>query len=733
MVPAVAVHSFRSRVLATGAAVVVLVVTLLGYDAWRGYRRAIDDAFRETENLTNVFEESTLRTLQGIDNVLSNLTIGSTKIDLREDDIEPRLIGTLVQQLRNFPQVASFGVIDETGSLLASTRPTWDRTLSFSDRDYFYLHRDAAVTGLFVGTLLKSRITGEWLFIVSRKLDKPGGGFGGVVYATMDLAYFASLYAGINVGANGSVTLLHRDGAILARAPEHDDFIGQSVASGDFYREHLQRADRGSARTRLAVGQRDLILSYRSISPTPLVVAVGFAASDVLADWRRSLTGYLATAAGLLALIAASVILLIHGRERQAALVEAMRAREQAQREADRMAQIQRVEEQLHRAQKMEAVGQLTGGIAHDFNNLLMVVLGNLDEVKERMTPADPLRSMVGSAIAAAERGAALTQKLLAFARRQPLRPQPIDCNRTVGDMIELLRRTLGERIEIQVALDPELPPAVADVSQVENALLNLSINARDAMPDGGKVIIETSHVQLDADSAAGNPDIVPGDYVMIAVTDTGTGMTPEVMARAFDPFFTTKEVGKGSGLGLSMVYGFAKQSGGHARIYSEVGQGTTVKLYLPVADQPAVVATPGAASATVERARHDESVLVVEDDALVRDTVTRQLLELGYRVREAATPDIALELLRGREAFSLLFTDVVLPGRIGGRQLADEAQRLRPDLKVLFTSGYTQDAIVHQGRLEKGVSLLSKPYKKEALARAVRQILDRLQQRFAD
>jgi PAS domain S-box-containing protein len=378
-------------------------------------------------------------------------------------------------------------------------------------------------------------------------------------------------------------------------------------------------------------------------------------------------------------------------------------------------------EAQLTQAQKMEAVGQLTGGIAHDFNNLLTVIIGTLDMTLERSQ--SDLRPMVDTALRAAQRGATLVQRLLAFSRRQALRPEPLDLNQLAGDMEELLRRTLGEQIEIEMKRFENLWPALADRSQVESALLNLAVNARDAMPAGGKMTIETGNIHLDETYMAGNADVAVGDYIVLAVTDTGSGMAPEVLERAIEPFFTTKEVGRGSGLGLSMIYGFAKQSGGHLKIYSESGHGTTVRLYLPrVVGHGAAAA---AAAAAPEHPRGGETVLVVEDDADVRRYVVSQICDLGYRVIEAADGPQAQRILNGETQVDLLFTDVVMPGGMTGRQLAEAAKGQRPRLKTLFTSGYTENSIVHQGKLDPGVHFLAKPYRRQELARKLREALD--------
>jgi PAS domain S-box-containing protein len=380
-------------------------------------------------------------------------------------------------------------------------------------------------------------------------------------------------------------------------------------------------------------------------------------------------------------------------------------------------------EEQLRQAQKMEAVGQLTGGVAHDFNNLLTVVIGSLDLAGERTAHEPQLTALINQALSAADKGAALTHRLLAFSRQQALQPTNTDLNQVVTGMNDLLRRTLGEQVEIDVRLNQDLWTALADKSQVESALLNLAINSRDAMPDGGKLTIETANAHLDADYAARNAEVAPDDYVVLAVSDTGGGMPPEVVERAFEPFFTTKGIGKGSGLGLSMIYGFAKQSGGHLKIYSELGHGTTVRLYLPSAK--ALQTAVPAPAASSESHRGSETILVVEDDADVRQLAVTQLKSLGYRVLEASDGTGALALLRDDESIDLLFTDVVMPGGMTGRQLAEESRRLRPEMKVLFTSGYTQNSIVHQGKLDHGVHLLSKPYRRDGLARKIRDVLD--------
>jgi signal transduction histidine kinase len=400
----------------------------------------------------------------------------------------------------------------------------------------------------------------------------------------------------------------------------------------------------------------------------------------------------------------------------------------------------QEAESTLRQAQKMEAVGQLTGGVAHDFNNLLTVIMGNLDTMRRQLAaaanPGDvttliaKMTKPLESAVQGANSAAKLTQRLLAFSRRQALEPTRIDANRLVSGMLDLLKRSLGADISVETVLGAGLWPTFADQNQLESALLNLALNAKDAMPNGGCLTVETANTYLDEAYVRRFGDVDAGQYVVLCVTDTGTGIPKDLLDRVVEPFFTTKPPGEGSGLGLAMVHGFVKQSGGHMRIYSEEGHGTTVKIYLPrLTTIDEVSATPASKPAKVtpvSRARAGETILVVEDNEGVREYAKEVLEDLGYRVLEAGDVDQALGLLNNKPRVDLLFTDVVLPGPGNGRLLATKAREKYPDLPVLYTTGYTRNAIVHQGRLDPDVELLNKPYTQQDLARKIRDVLDR-------
>jgi len=386
---------------------------------------------------------------------------------------------------------------------------------------------------------------------------------------------------------------------------------------------------------------------------------------------------------------------------------------------------LRNAEDALRQAQKMEAVGQLTGGIAHDFNNLLAGIVGSLELMQSRIAQgrAEHVERYAKAAMSSAQRAAALTHRLLAFARRQPLDPKAVNANQLVTSMEDLLRRTIGPLHALEIVTAGGLWTTMCDPNQLESAILNLAINARDAMPDGGKLTIETCNAHLDNAYVAAQRDITPGQYVCICVTDCGTGMPPDVVARAFEPFFTTKPLGQGTGLGLSMVYGFAKQSEGHLRIYSEMEQGTTVKIYLPRHRGMAQEEETSGTTAVVPRSEAGETVLVVEDEPVIRDLIVEVLQDLGYRALEAPDGLSGLKVLQSRERVDLLVTDVGLPG-INGRQLADQARVARPDLKVLFITGYAENATLANGFLDPGMEMITKPFAVDALAARIRTMI---------
>ena len=383
-----------------------------------------------------------------------------------------------------------------------------------------------------------------------------------------------------------------------------------------------------------------------------------------------------------------------------------------------------RTEGQLAQAQKMEVVGQLSGGIAHDFNNLLTVIIGNAEALSSRLRAREDLKRLADTIIAAAERGAEQTQRLLAFSRRQMLQPAATDCNLMLQGMQVMLRRILRGDIELNVALAQQPAVAMADPGQLESAVLNLALNAQDAMPSGGVLTLSTAARELDAHALGPDTDVRPGAYVEICVTDNGIGMSEEVRRRVFEPFFTTKDVGKGSGLGLSMVYGFAKQSNGHAAIYSELGLGTSVRIYLPAAAHADAVSPPAKQIARATPGG-EETILVVEDDNFVRGHAVATLESMGYRVMVAADARDALAILRGGARPDLLFTDIVMPGGASGWELAEQAQKLLPGLKVLFTSGYPIESLTLHPEIAANAALINKPYRMADLARRVREKLD--------
>jgi signal transduction histidine kinase/ActR/RegA family two-component response regulator len=534
-----------------------------------------------------------------------------------------------------------------------------------------------------------------------------------VIFVSMSPDYFVRFYRTVML-AEDSVTMARSDGTVLVRDPPVTTGV-EILSPGSGLMRGIARSPRGLYRTTSELDGISRIHAFQRVGDYPVYVSYGLSLTSVAREWRANLLTFGAIAA-LAALALSSLSLFaLRGSRQERRLFDRWRE-ETGRRET--------AEEALRQSQKMEAVGQLTGGIAHDFNNLLTVVIGNLDFAGRAIEASNLPRAHrnIEAARQGAQRAAGLTHRLLAFSRRQPLQPQAVNLNRLVGGLSDLFRRTLGEQITVETVLAGGLWLSHVDQNQLESALLNLVINARDAMPSGGRLTIETANTHLDEAYSAANGEIRPGQYVMVAVSDTGIGMSREVLEKVFEPFFTTKEIGQGTGLGLSMVYGFVRQSDGHVKIYSEPGRGTTVKIYLPRlvgGEEEEERRGP----ADLPRAEAHETVLVVEDDAEVRAYSVASLESLGYRVVEAGEAKAALAALEGHPEIRLLFTDVGLPG-LDGRKLADEALRRRPGLPVLFTTGYARNAIAHNNVLDHGLHLLTKPFTIEQLATKVRAVL---------
>ncbi|MEX2642881.1 MAG: ATP-binding protein, partial [Acetobacterales bacterium] len=649
-----------------------------------------------------------------------------------------------------YPQYTGILTIKPDGSLFCDSLRT-GRELDLRDRRYFIEARDAA-SGVTLQPAF-GRLTGLSVLQIAHPARSPAGQLKFVLLASLDLGRFVEGYQ--RHLQSMEILLVDRDGTVLVwrGGTKQTPTGGMSITGSELLRlattENMERVEEVSG-----IGGRREIWSISRMSPSlydaGLHIMVGLPRNDLLAAANRRLHQDIAILAGVWILLFAGVWTLAErGIRRPVGRIAAMATslgrgdldarippplpggelgalmsvlNGTAESLKQQRIALEELDQRLRHSQKMDAIGQLTGGVAHDFNNLLTVILGNAEVLAESLTADHRLRLLAEMTAKAAQRGAELTNRLLAFARRQPLDPRVVDVNRQIADMDPLLRRTLGEHIEIRMSLTADLWPGMVDPGQLENALLNLCINARDAMSGGGRLTIETANTHLDAEYTARQVEVEPGQYVLIAVSDTGVGMDAATLERAFEPFFTTKDVGKGSGLGLSMVYGFVKQSRGHVRIYSEPGEGTTVKLYLPRATADETTAEPAGDEAPVERG--NERILVVEDNDMVRDHVAGQLTNLGYAVVAVGNGPEAMAILERGESFDLLFTDIVMPGGMSGRQLADAVQALRPGLPVLFTSGYTENAIVHHGRLDRGVHLLAKPYRHQELAEKMRLVL---------
>ncbi|WP_245986605.1 response regulator [Azospirillum thermophilum] len=692
------------------SAAVVIPLLLAAVLGWHGYTQAQREAAAAADRSARVLADHLRALLQvhvfATSRTASRLRDGSPDRPATPDALH----AMLVRFASESPELVALTVIDPDGRPVASSVDRVQPDLSFADRAYFTALRDGGPPTL-IARPVTDRVTGVTILPFARRIQGPDGAFGGVVLSALPVAPLVEFFRTTGETEGRSVTVARSDGTVLLREPETTTGVEAMDRASGFMRTIAAAPQGGTYRTESVLDGIERLHVVRPVAGHDVYVSAGIETSAILRAWVRDsgpLVG-LTLLAGL-ALAGTAGVALRRARGELAAYAE-LRA-EVRRREA--------AEHALRQSQKLEAVGQLTGGIAHDFNNHLQVIGANLQLLRGRALDGDAL-SLVGNALAGVDRAATLASRLLAFARRQPLSPTVVNLGRVVQSMTDLLRRTLGESIEIETIIAGGLWNTSVDVSQLENAILNLAVNARDAMRGRGKLTIEAGNAELDEAYAARHAEVTAGQYVLVAVSDTGAGMPPEVLERVFEPFFTTKPAGKGTGLGLSMIHGFVKQSGGHVKVYSEVGQGTTVKIYLPRVK----AAEQEVQGRGIEVRGGTERVLVVEDNPDVRAAAVALVRSLGYRTIEAVNAEAALNLLDSGARADLLFTDVVMPGTINTRDFARRAQEICPDLKVLFTSGYTANAIVHHGRLDEGVSLLSKPYSREALAAKLRQVLD--------
>jgi signal transduction histidine kinase/ActR/RegA family two-component response regulator len=695
------------------AAALIVPAALFAYASFVNNRTIYSAADERIARSLDVMQEQTLRVFRSAE--LAFAYVDDMVRGLSDDDIrahEESLHARLAAIDKTLSQADSITIYDRNGHPLVSSRAyPVSRTLNESGRDFFR-HQADRDAGLFFGDIIVPSAPGAPYFSLSRRRPSPDGAFAGVIVAAIIPKDFEDFYARIGQFDGSYYALLRDDGLMLARYPMPPDRPLRLLQPAPALMAMAARSGNGVYTVRSQIDGIERRIGYRRMEEFPVYLLAGIQTDALLAEWLRAMASHL--------IFGIPATLLLFG-----AIGVVLRRTEGLYAEADRRAA---AEEALRQSQKMEAVGQLTGGIAHDFNNLLTVIIGNL-EIAQRNLNAwhegaeDRLKRTVNNAMRGAYRAADLTKRLLAFSRRQPLDPKPIDVNKLIVGLTEFLRRSVGERVAIETVSAAALWKVEADPSELETAIVNLAVNARDAMPDGGRLTIETSNAFLDEEYCRRHLDLRPGQHVLISVTDTGTGMSPEVAERVFEPFFTTKTAGQGTGLGLSQVYGFVKQSGGHVKVHTEPGKGTCVRIYLPRLMRDAPVEDESEAEFKVGRS--GATILVIEDDDDVRSYVVEILRELKYGVFDAPDAAKAFAMIEQKKPrIDLLLTDVVLPG-LNGRQTAERMKADQPDLKVLFMTGYSRNAIVHEGRLDPGVELIQKPLTQTALAARIAGMLE--------
>ena len=685
----------------TAALALAILTAVRALDLRSQQRQAFLAADRRAANLAVVLTGYLRQTFAATDASLRQLALHSQRIGGAEADNSVWL-PALVSARASLTAVGSISVVDSAGIIRHSTQPA---IVGQSRRDQYVfrqLARDTAddlVADAPFRTLAGRR---QYMIPLGRRLSSASGPFRGIVVATFIPDELREVFRSADVGTMGVVTVYHRDGFIVFREPSEKNPIGQTATTQPLFEAAMRIGGNGTFRGRVEPNGPVFRTAFRALPNRDLIVGVSLREDELLGEWRQDVATSIV--AGVLFTLALGAILILVFRETDTRVA---------------------AQERLSRSQRLESIGRLTGGIAHDFNNLLTVILGNVSLIKDGLgtDPREATEESAAQIERAATRGTALISQLLAFARRQPLQPRTVDLEALVCDAKPMLDRTLGEDVTLRAENNASSGPFLATVDPVgaESALLNLCINARDAMPNGGIITIELARVTFDEGDARDNADIAAGAYVMIAVSDTGTGIPEEYLPHLFEPFFTTKDVGRGTGLGLSMVYGFVKQSAGLVKVDTAAGRGTTVKLYFPEAT--ADIDAPVAEESTYAARGNGETILLVEDEADLVALAARFLEELGYRVVRASNGPAAIAAAAREPRIDLLLTDMVMPGGISGRQLAAELRARRPGLPVLFMSGYSNDLRGHEASVDESI-IIMKPYDRQRLAVAVSEAL---------
>ncbi|HVV62899.1 MAG TPA: ATP-binding protein [Pseudolabrys sp.] len=695
--------------VAVGASL-ILPAALFVWAGWSNYQKILALSEERIVRSLDVEQEHATKSFQ----------IGALILDDIIEDLLTEPFGSREQyfhelfkkRIRAVSEIQSIWLFDKDGYPIAiSSAYPAPYKRNFADTDYFRAHIEKD-NGIYFGEIQESVSGNPPYFTMSRRVTR-NGQFDGVLELSMIPGDFYRFYTRLVYGEGLQYGLLREDGSFLVRYPQPITGRPKPLGPTTGFRQTVaQHPDGGFYWSDGPIDGIARRFGIRRLPDTTLYVTAGIASSSMRAQWLDEMFPYFVFGIPGSIFLFITLLFVLHRTKRLHA--------EMARREA--------AEGALRQAQRLDAIGQLTGGVAHDFNNLLTIILGNLSSAQRQVAAMSEaargrLDVSIGRAMQGAQRAATLTRRLLAFSRQQPLNPKALDLNKLLLGLPDLLRGGLGESVSVEVVGAGGLWPVEADATELETAILNLAVNARDAMPNGGKLTIEASNSYLDEDYCRQHAGIRPGQYVQIAVSDTGAGMAEDVRSRAFEPFFTTKEAGQGTGLGLSQVYGFVRQSGGHVKIYSEVGEGTTVKIYLPRLMSGA--AEPEQPAPEVPATSSGECILLVEDDNEVRVFLAEALRDANYSVLEAANGEKAIECMQQyKRTIDLMLTDVVMPG-MNGRKLAEEAKAMRPQMKVLFMTGYSRNAIVHHGRLDAGVELVQKPISGDQLAAKIRAMLD--------